>query len=231
MIGNAYACPARLPPKQASQRRRLTASSYERACCVCYLTGFAAPPSSKINQNKFRPTATSSGVPVRFFFFSRAAFWQRHRGSRRGFLPPGHHIPPTGVPIRFPFSPGGSFSSDPQDTFATGRRPSRGGASSWRSLRMHRPLYDPAKAPNESEASPARRGKITKHAVHAAVLPTFVASLLEATEAEEKLIDELCAAVLRGDWNSAKEKATALGRRHAGPTASDTLNASYCSVE
>ena len=96
---------------------------------------------------------------------------------------------------------------------------------------MHRPLHDPAKAPNESEASPARRGKTAKHAVHAAVLPTFVATLIEATEAEEKLIDELCAAVLRGDWNSAKEKATALGRRHEQPTNSDTLNASYCSGE
>ena len=96
---------------------------------------------------------------------------------------------------------------------------------------MHRPLHDPAKALNESEGSPARRGKTAKHAVHAAVLPTFVATLLEATEAEEKLIDELCAAVLRGDWNSAKEKATALGHRHGQPTTSDTLNASYCSVE
>jgi hypothetical protein len=71
---------------------------------------------------------------------------------------------------------------------------------------------------SEPKATRTHGGKTAKHAAHAAVLPPFVATLLAAAEAaaeaEGKLIDELCAAVLCGDLDAAKNTATALtGRR------------------
>jgi hypothetical protein len=82
---------------------------------------------------------------------------------------------------------------------------------------------------SEPKATRTHGGKTAKHAAHAAVLPPFVATLLAAAEAEEKLIDELCAAVLCGDLGAAREKATELtGRRgHAFPK--QPLSAVPCS--
>lgn len=82
------------------------------------------------------------------------------------------------------------------------------------------------KQPN---ATPARTGKTAKHAAHAAVLPAFVATLLASAEDEEKLIDELCAAVLCGDVDAAKKTAVALTGRRGQHVSAKPHSAETCS--
>jgi hypothetical protein len=62
----------------------------------------------------------------------------------------------------------------------------------------------------------ARAGCVT---IDPTRLPKLVSRLLDAAREEESLVDELCGAVLRTDWNAASNAAAALMRHRGGAAA------------